>query len=81
MSEELLFAHCQNKLQQTLHMTAGNDITWALSCVPLSLGALWGWFFLRSVGRPRVTKAPFATRGHVCDVLQAAVQWARSRGL
>lgn len=66
-------------------MAAVNDISCVLavmrySRVPLSLGALWVQSLNCRVGGPEVTKAPLATGCHVCDVLQAVVQWARSRG-
>lgn len=41
--------------------------------VPLPLGALWP-----RLRGPEVTGAPLATRGHVGEVPQAVVQWARS---
>lgn len=45
--------------------------------VPLSLEALWVWFFNRRVGGPEVTEAPLARGSHVRDVPQVVVQRAR----
>lgn len=60
--------------KQRVNMTNGPSL-------PLFLGAPGVRSFDFRLGCWDVAKATFATGGHVGDVLQAVVQWARSRGV
>lgn len=75
--EELLWI--QNEVQQHNQQRSWCEWGSAETLIPFSLRCLWVWSLYCSLWGPEVTKAPFARRGHICEVTQAFIQWSRSR--